>query len=239
MNAVATPVRYFGLDLTAGSRASGYATLDAEGVLVDVGLVGSGDEIVALIVASGAAMVAIDCPLSLPTGLCCLDAACVCVPANTPGTRACERGVSALGYGIYYTTKRTFIRRMTERGIALAARLRAMGLEVIEVYPYATKAALFGKAMPAKASVAGRAWLAERMARLVPRLGVVGRALSHDELDAVVCAYTALLFDRGEAMALGDAREGTIVVPAPASAPSFTGEITAKFAPNVSQHHPC
>ncbi len=207
--------RYFGLDLTAGRRASSYATLGADGMLVDVGLLGSDDEIVARIVASGAATVAIDCPLSLPLGMCCLDAACACAPANTPGTRACERAVRALGYSIYYTTKRTFIRAMTERGIALAARMRAMSLDVIEVYPYATKAALFGKALPPKTKAAGRDWLRAQLDPLVPQLASVERTLTHDELDAVVCAYTALLLDRGEASALGDAAEGAIVVPLP------------------------
>lgn len=215
------PTPYFGLDLTGSARPSGFATLDAGGTLLDVGLVGDDDAIVALVAASGARTVAIDAPLALPAGLCCLKASCACAPVSAGGIRSAELAVRARGYQLYHTTKRTIIRSMVYRAIALRHTLEASGLRVLEVYPYATKAALFGRTMPQKTAPEGRRWLRDRLAPRVPGLAAVRRDLSHDELDAIVCAHTALLLDRGEATALGDPAEGTIVVP------DLTGSVVA------------
>ena len=61
----------------------------------------------------------------------------------------------ALGFGLYFTTKKTIIRAMAERGMALRDALEARGVRVIEVYPYATKGLLFGKTMPKKTTPEG------------------------------------------------------------------------------------
>jgi predicted nuclease with RNAse H fold len=158
-------------------------------------------------------VVAIDAPLGLPEGLCCLEASCPCASARSPGIRESEIAVRGLGYGLYHTTKRTIIRAMVYRGIALRRRLEARGLRVREVYPYATKVALFGRPIPKKTTRAGARWLREHVETLVPGVAAIRRDLTHDELDAIIAAYTALLLDRGEAVALGNEAEGTIVVP--------------------------
>ncbi len=207
------PETCVGLDLTGSARPSGYAALDAGGALLDVGLVGDDDEIAALAGRFAATTVAIDAPLGLPEGLCCLEASCACAPVRAPGIRASELAVRGLGYGLYHTTKRTIIRSMVYRGIALRRRLEAQGLLVLEVYPYATKVALFGRPIPKKTTLAGARWLRERVETLVPGVADVSRRLTHDELDAILAAYTALLLARGEAVALGDEAEGAIVVP--------------------------
>ena len=204
---------YFGLDLTGSSRPSGYAVLDAGAQLLDVGLVATDDEIAALVERSGAATVAIDAPLGLPAGLCCLEASCACAPSKPPGIRASELAVRGRGYGLYHTTKRSIIRTMVYRGIALRRAFEARGLRVLEVYPYATKAALFGRRMPKKTTREGVRWLRERLAARVGGLDASDGSLTHDELDAVVAAYTALLLDRDEAEPLGDPSEGAIIVP--------------------------
>lgn len=203
---------YVGLDLSGRARASGYAVLDARASLLASGLCGDDAEIIKLVERSGAGTVAIDCPLGLPAGLCCLESTCPCEPANAPGIRASELAVRARGYGLYHTTKRSIIRPLVYRGIELRRTLEACGLRVLEVYPYATKAALFGRRMPKKSTAEGRRWLAGLLAPLVPGTAALAVA-THDELDAVVAAYTALLFDRGDAEALGNDREGCIVVP--------------------------
>ncbi|GAG46451.1 unnamed protein product, partial [marine sediment metagenome] len=51
-----------------------------------------------------------------------------------------------------------------------------------------------------------------------PGLAGVGRALGHDELDALVAAYTARLFAAGQAEELGEELEGTICLPRPVEA---------------------
>jgi predicted nuclease with RNAse H fold len=204
---------YFGLDLTGSARPSGYAVLDASARLDDVGLVATDADIITLVERSGATTVAIDAPLGLPAGLCCLEASCPCAPWATPGIRASELAVRARGYGLYHTTKRSIIRTMVYRGIALRRTFEARDLRVLEVYPYATKAALFGRPIPKKTTPEGRRWLRERLATRVANLDGLARPLNHDELDAIAAAYTAVLLDRGEAEPLGDPTEGAIVVP--------------------------
>lgn len=209
MRAAHAPAAYAGLDL---GRATGFALLDADGVLLHAGVLRSDAEILSAIDSSGVRTVAIDCPLGLPAGLCCLEASCGCAPSREPGIRTSELAVRARGYGLYHTTKRSIIRPLVYRGMALQGELRARGLRTMEVYPYATKVALFGRPVPKKASPEGLAWLVERVAGIVP--GVELKApWTHDELDAVLAAHTAFLLERGRAEALGDPAEGCIVVP--------------------------
>ncbi len=210
------PETLLGIDFAGPSRTSGYALLDTSGALLDVGLIGDDAAILDLIDRFAPATVAIDCPLGLPAGLDCLDPACACAPTSPKGIRESELAVRALGYGLYFTTKKTIIRAMADRGIAFRRTMEAGGARVIEVYPYATKRILFGtKKMPKKTTPEGAAWLRDQLTAIVPDLAHVARTLTHDELDAITAAYTALLFARGEAMALGNAAEGAIVVPAP------------------------
>ena len=149
------PETYFGLDFASPGHTSGYCVLDATCTLLDIGLAGDDTEIIALIERSGARTVAIDCPLGLPAGLDCLDPSHPCTATSPKGIRESELAVRALGYGLYFTTKKTIIRAMAERGIALRRTLEASGLRVLEVYPFATKRILFGKKMPKKTTPEG------------------------------------------------------------------------------------
>ncbi len=169
--------------------------------------------------ASQAQVVAIDAPLGLPAGWGCLDLPCSCGRCQAPATarREAERALVALGLGVMWTTKRTLLRPLIEWAIAQRRALEAAGKTVIEVYPYASKVLLWGRPPARKATKAGRRWLQERLSRLVPGLPAHG-LLSHDQLDAVVAAYTALLWQRGQGRALGCPQEGVIVVPWPPAA---------------------
>jgi predicted nuclease with RNAse H fold len=207
------PETYFGLDFASPGHTSGYCVLDATCTLLDIGLAGDDTEIIALIERSGARTVAIDCPLGLPAGLDCLDPSHPCTATSPKGIRESELAVRALGYGLYFTTKKTIIRAMAERGIALRRTLEARGLRVLEVYPYATKCIVFGKKMPKKTTSDGVAWLRDRVTSIIPTLAEIPRTLTHDELDAATAAYTALLFARGQATTLGNDAEGTIIIP--------------------------
>jgi predicted nuclease with RNAse H fold len=93
--------------------------------------------------------------------------------------------------------------------------MRSRGFEVIEVYPYGSKVRLFGRPIPKKTAPEGTAWLRRRLEGLMPGLTHHGGPLSHDELDAVVAAYTALLRDRGLTEDVGDPAEGVVCVPLP------------------------
>ena len=216
---------YLGIDLTSTPRRpSGYAVLDEGGSLADVGLAREDAELLALIARWGPRIIAIDAPLSLPRGLCCLEEDCPCAALN--GLKAAERELFRQGISLYATTKRSIIKPMIYRAMGLRRKLEERGYTVLEVYPYASKVRLWGKGMPKKTTAAGRRWLRERLEGLVPGLAECSGRLGHDQLDAVVAAYTAYLYDRGLAEGVGDPDEGLIWVPAGAARPGPTGRPT-------------
>ena len=207
---------YLGIDPTSSeNRASGWAALGLSAELLGVGSVGSDAEIISLSERWPAKVVAIDSPLFLPRGLCCLDAPCHHVECRDWGgeKRVAERALFRQGISLYWTTRRSFIKPMIYRSMALRRTLEERGTPVIEVYPYASKVRLFGRPIPKKTTSAGRRWLRERLEGLVPGLREHGGRLGHDQLDAVVAAYTAYLYDHGLAESVGDREEGLIWVP--------------------------
>ena len=205
---------YLGIDLTSTPRRpSGYAVLDEGGSLAHVGLAREDVELLALSERWCPKVVAIDAPLSLPRGLCCLEETCPCRPVAPNGLKAAERELFQQGISLYATTKRSIIKPMIYRAMRLRCTLEARGIPVIEVYPYASKVRLWGKPIPKKTTAAGRRWLRERLEGLVPGLREHEGRLGHDQLDAVVAAYTAYLYDRGQAEGVGDPDEGLIYVP--------------------------
>jgi predicted nuclease with RNAse H fold len=205
---------YLGIDPTsAPGRPSAFAVLDDQGSLQDVGLVGEDDDILALARRWRPRYLAIDAPLSLPEGMCCLEESCTCAPASPDGLKAAERALLKEGIGLFRTTKRSIIKAMIYRAMGLWRALEERGHTVVEVYPYASKVRLFGRPIPKKTTKAGRQWLRGRLEGLVPGLREHEGRLSHDELDAIVAAHTAYLRGQGRAEALGDPHEGVIYVP--------------------------
>ena len=207
-------IRVVGLDLTTSSRkGTAYAVLTQELNIEAEGLVTDDAAIIALAEEQHPALVAIDAPLSLPLGLCCLEESCTCRPVSPGHGRQCERELSALGIGCYYTTKRSVIKAMVYRAMALKEKLKGQGCAVIEVYPYASRVRLFGK-LSRKTTVAGRRALQERLHRLIPALPTPQELLlSHDVLDALLAAYTGFLYINGQTEALGDPAEGLLYIP--------------------------
>ena len=207
-------MNFVGMDLTTSpKKKTACAVLDADLRLQDRVLLGSDEDIVAFIEVHRPTLVAIDAPLSLPLGLCCLEETCSCQPLSSRKGRQCERELSALGIGCYYTTKRSIIKGMVYRGISLKADLERQGRTVIEVYPYASKLRLFGL-LPRKTTVAGRQALQALLQRLIPSVPSPQEdLLSHDALDALLAAYTGFLYDCGGTEALGDPSEGLLHIP--------------------------
>lgn len=203
-----------GIDLTSSPKKNtACAVLDAEPRLQSQVLLNSDEEIVAFVEAHRPALVAIDAPLSLPLGLCCLEETCSCQHVSPRKGRRCERELSALGIGCYYTTKRSIIKGMVCRGISLKADLEGRGHTVIEIYPYASKVQLFGL-LPKKTTEAGRRALQALLQRLIPSVpSPQENLLSHDALDALLAAYTGFLYNCGETDALGDPSEGLLHIP--------------------------
>jgi len=161
----------------------------------------------------GVELVAIDAPLSLPKGLCCLEESCPCQSANEVKGRSCERELARLGIPCYFTTKKSIIKAMVYRGIRLKIELESMGYKVIEVYPYASKVRLFGKNIPKKATLAGLVFLKQHISRLLPDIVPYVDGFNHDMCDAAMAAYTAFLHSQGETELYGEAGESAVCLP--------------------------
>ncbi|MBA7614224.1 hypothetical protein ES703_21487 [subsurface metagenome] len=211
---------FIGIDLTSSpKRPSACVGLDEKLRLVFYELLSSDGDILGAIESHRPGIVAIDAPLGLPKGLCCLEESCSC-QAQLPGKgRICERELSRRGIPCYYTTKKSIIKNMVYRAIGLKREIAARGCQVIEVYPYATKVALFGKPIPRKSTPEGISFLRERLAQLMPQLTPYLPQLNHDLCDALIAAYTAYLYAHGEAEVVGDVEEGAICLPIVGSVP--------------------
>jgi len=157
--------------------------------------------------------VAIDAPLRLPKGLCCLEESCSCQPQAGVKGRSCERELAKLGIPCYFTTKKSIIKAMVYRGIRLKTELQSMGYEVIEVYPYASKVRLWGKPIPPKQKPIGLAFLKQHISYLLPNIATYVNGFNHDMCDAAIAAYTAYLHYQGKTELRGEPEEGAICLP--------------------------
>lgn len=197
-------MRAVGLDL-AGSphRATGYCLL-TRGRFTRTEVLGPDDEILDRVRRARPAVVVVDAPLSLPTGRVSLD-----IP-GPPHLRACDRELQRLGIRFFPVTLGP-MRMLTRRGLALRSALAAEGFRVFEGYPGGVQDLL---GWPRKSAGVDR--LQRALRRFGFRGDVARRSLTHDELDAVGCAWTGQLFLAGRAMEIGDPAEGTMLLPRPA-----------------------
>jgi predicted nuclease with RNAse H fold len=199
-----------GIDLAGVEhRETGIAVLRA-GRLEALFSVGPDAEVLAAASPAGAeGVVAINAPLTLPNGRCCLDDECGC--RHDPGTRSrqIERD---LGRMRVPTLATALIKVLARRGIRLAATLRAAGCPPIETYPFATLR-LLGLPTAGKRTFLGRCRIHQALQALVPGLDHLDA--SEHQLDAVVCAYTGRLWLAGLTRTVGTPDEGLMVVPDP------------------------
>jgi predicted nuclease with RNAse H fold len=199
-----------GIDLAGlPQRETGVAVL-RDGHIERLVSAGDDDAIMALAALAGpGGTVAINAPLTLPRGRCCLDDDCPC--RHDPGTRsrAIERELLRMRVPVLATA---LIKVLARRGIRLAAALRAVGCEPLEVYPYATLR-LLGLPAQGKRTQLGRRRIHHALQTLVP--GLDHPDASEHQLDAVVCALTAQLWRAGRTRTVGVADEGLMVIPLP------------------------
>jgi predicted nuclease with RNAse H fold len=187
--------------------------LDDELQVVYLGFLGTDSDIVSVVDLYSPEVVAIDAPLSLSLGLSRLDEDLPCLISTKKKGRACERELAQLGIPCYFTTERSIIKKMVCRGIELKNRLCHGGSKVIEVYPYASKVRLFGKHIPRKTTPLGTAFLREHLKNMLPSLERHLTLLDHNLCDAAMAAYTASLYCRDNADAVGNEQEGLIFIP--------------------------
>jgi predicted nuclease with RNAse H fold len=98
--------------------------------------------------------------------------------------------------------------------MGLKNKLCQQGFQIIEIYPYASKVRLFGKAIPKKTAPQGVAFLKARLGDVLPSLKPYLGMFDHDLCDAAIAAYTAFLYQQNKVDALGNSEEGLIFVPA-------------------------
>ncbi|MDZ7261300.1 MAG: DUF429 domain-containing protein [candidate division KSB1 bacterium] len=214
------PIYFGGIDPTGSeTRASGCAVMDSHLGVTRLEKIQTDQEIMKFFLPYKDNLYAIglDGPCKLPQGLfpCCFDQNgrhCNHTQPEGKKGRLCERQLAQMGIGCFFTTKRAFARGWVLRSLNLFEKLTQAGFPVLEIYPYGAKRCLFGKQVPKKSTRTGTKILQE----LVSSLGIKlesGRSYSHDELDAVIGAYTCYLHWCGKAQELGNETEGKIVLP--------------------------
>lgn len=188
-----------GLDL-AGSpkRNTGACLMHDRKVVLYATLFGD-DEIIDFVKNSGAQLIAIDAPLSLPPGRKTLE------DNNGVHLRECDKELIKRKIKFFPITIGP-MRMLTKRGISLKKKFKRMGLESVEIFPGASQD-VFG--IPRKQhSMKG-------LLKGLENLGIKGlnMYMNNDELDAVTGAYTGYLYLKGKAEILGDLKKGAIIVP--------------------------
>jgi predicted nuclease with RNAse H fold/dephospho-CoA kinase len=194
-----------GIDLTGSeTKPSGWCVL--HGADAETGMIGSDDEIVTLIVSRTPALVSIDSPLSLPYG------------RNHVGDddptrsefgimRSCERELRRRGINVYPCLLPS-MQGLTRRGMSLAARLRDLGIPVIESYPGAAQDIM---GIPRKGASE------ELLKQGLMDFGILGpfgvETVRHDELDAITSALVGSFFLAGKYEALGGDLDDPLIIP--------------------------
>ncbi len=214
---------FFGIDLTSfETKPSACLGLDRKLRLIYSGFLYQDSDILEVVSRYGFELVAIDAPLSLPKGLCCLEESRSCQPLTGVKGRSCERELARQGVPCYFTTKKSIIKDMVKRGISLKIGLEAIGYEVIEVYPYASKIRFFGRNIPKKTTPAGLVFLRQHIGFLIPSVTPHVDEFNHDLCDAAIAAYTAFLYSQGKTEPCGDPDEGLIYLPS-VDRPAYAG----------------
>ncbi len=198
----ATRVCILGLDL-AGSprRPTGFCAL--RGRRVQVGHLFSDADIFEMVQTVAPQLIAVDAPLALPAGRCCLLNTCVC--AGTTHFRVSDYELRRLGIRFFPMTLGP-MRQLTQRGMQLKLAFEDRGFAVIETYPGAAQDIW---SIPRQRDVAG-------LRRGLSRFRLQGLSRSERSphvLDAVTCALVGKLYLDGSACSIGSADEALMFLP--------------------------
>jgi uncharacterized protein YprB with RNaseH-like and TPR domain/predicted nuclease with RNAse H fold len=190
-----------GIDLTGSEkRATGWALID--GAFATTKTLTTDEELFTETIAVAPDLVSIDSPLSLPEGWKDPDR-----PCGLPIYRKCELALKRMGISVFWCLLPT-MKGLTLRGMRLAQRFRAAGIEVIESYPGAAQDLL---GIPRKGSSL------EELKWGLARAGIKGEYLhskvTHDEVDAITSALVGLFYMADEYIGLGNAAEDYLIVP--------------------------
>ena len=121
--------------------------------------------------------------------------------------RVCERQLVKMGIRVF-PCMFAGMKKLTERGIVLAEKIRDLGLEVIESYPGSAQDIL---GIPRK----GRSVkaLQEALWEYGIRGDVLKNRITDHELDAITSAIVGKMYLAGETVSIGKKEEGLMVIP--------------------------
>jgi len=194
---------FLGIDLAGvETRNSGICILD-ENLKAKVLTLRSDDDIIYYIIKIKPDIIAIDAPLSLPFGRCCLKDTCSC--RNRGHLRQCDRELLKMKIKFFPVTLGP-MRKLTERGMKLKKIIEEKGFKIIEVYPGGAQDVL---KIPRKQKGI------DELRKGLMKIGVKGisKMVSHDELDAITSALVGKMYIEGDYLALGNPEEGLIIMP--------------------------
>ncbi|MBI4399225.1 DUF429 domain-containing protein [Candidatus Micrarchaeota archaeon] len=186
-----------GLDL-AGSpnRMTGFCSFNGDSIKTKI--LHTDDEIISETLKLKPQVIAIDAPLFLPKGRKSIE------ERNNVHLRECDKELVKLGIKFFPITLGP-MRKLTTRGISLKKIFGNSGMEAIETYPGAAQDIL---GIPRKQKGL------DKLSKGLENLGLrFDSNLTHDELDAVTCAYVGKLYLQNNYLALGDKKEGLMVLP--------------------------
>jgi predicted nuclease with RNAse H fold len=170
---------------------------------VTVGHLFGDEEIFTTVDTAAPHLIAIDAPLALPAGRCCLLNTCAC--AGTTHFRVSDYELRRMGIRFFPMTLGP-MRQLTQRGMHLRAALEARGFAVIETYPGAAQDIW---SIPRQRDVVG---LRRGLSRF--RLQGLHRSESSPHvLDAVTCALVGQLYLCGTALSIGSPDEALMILP--------------------------
>lgn len=194
-----------GIDLVSSEeRETGFCIL--KGNKATTCRVKTDEELIRMSINAGANIISIDSPLSIPKGRTSFF-------DDDPYrdefgiTRECERTLKKRGISSYPCLIPS-MQKLTQRGMVLSQKFRAIGIPVIESYPGAAQDIM---SIPRKQ--AGLEYLTEGL----KEFGIVGdflnTSVSHDELDAITSAIIGHFFWVGMYEGLGNPDEEYLIIP--------------------------
>ena len=207
---------YMGVDLKTTTRQrSSLAVVDSESRIVHMGYFSEDGELIQALERYQPQLIAIGSPLSLPTGLCCLEANCECrmdFPENKG--RQAEVELARMGISCFFTNKKSIVTQLVYRAVRLNRELTDLGHRLIEVYPHASKLLLFGDKLPPKRNAKKNlGFIKDRLPSLVNGLDECMTELDSSSCDSLINAHIALLHATGETDVVGSDAEGLIALP--------------------------
>lgn len=190
-------MKILGIDLAGSEKRKTGVCLMNKGLNVNCKILFKDKEILDLIEREKPNLIAIDAPLSLPFGRKNLRKSKI-------HFRKCDKELLKFKIKFFPITLGP-MRSLTKRGIKLR-KILEKNYKVIEVYPGASQDIL---KIPRKQRGLGK------LRNGLKKLGIknLRKNLTGDELDAITCAYTGFLYLKKRFIAIGQKKEGRIILP--------------------------